>query len=60
MSCACENKKAATEYDRIHRLAKNLAKLENCLVGIFKTGAGTYDFSALPVDKDIIEVVSPY
>lgn len=62
MSCACENRKLGQEYDRIHRLAKALAKLEDCLVAIYQRPDGTYGFTAEPsaINEPIVEYITQY
>lgn len=61
MSCACENKKLGQELERIRRLAKSLARMEDADVGIFRNADGTYGFAkAANIDKPIIEYISPY
>lgn len=62
MSCACEHKKMSSEYKRILRLAKALAKLEDENVAIYANGDGTYGFclASLEIDKTIVEYISPY
>lgn len=61
MSCACEHKRLASEYERMHRLAKATAKLQNKTVTLYKNDDGTYGFTTdTETDKPIIEYVSPY
>ena len=63
MSCACEHKRMAGEYDRMWRLAKALAKLQKLTVALFKNPDGTYGFSVVSddiTDKEIVEYISPY
>lgn len=62
MSCACEHKKMSSEYERILRLAKTLAQMEDESVAIYANGDGTYGFclASLEIDKTIIEYISPY
>lgn len=61
MSCACENKKLAKEYERIYRLAKATAKLQQTTVALYKNADGTYDFTnETDINKPIIEYISPY
>lgn len=62
MSCACENKKMSSEYQRILRLAKAFARLEDETVAIYANADGTYGFclSSLEIEKTIIEYISPY
>ncbi len=61
MSCACEHKKMASEYERMYRLAKMTAKLHDKTVALYKNDDGTYGFTTdTETDKPIIEYVSPY
>lgn len=45
MSCGCENKKRASEYERQRDLAKKYAVMEQCLVELRLKGDGTYSFN---------------
>ena len=61
MSCACEHKKLASEYERMKRLAKASAVLNEQTVVLFINEDGTYGFtSELEIKKKIIEYISPY
>ena len=62
MSCACEHKKMSSEYQRILRLAKAFARLEDDTVAIYANADGTYGFclASLEIEKTIIEYISPY
>ncbi len=62
MSCACNNKRLAQEYDRIWRLAKGWAKMEEATAVIYKCEDGTYGFASEidEIDKQIVEYVTPY
>lgn len=62
MSCACENKRMGQEYERIRRLAKAWAIMEEVTVVMYKNSDGTYGFtSALDkVGKPIVEYITPY
>ncbi len=62
MSCACEHRKLGQELDRIRRLAKAYAKMEDVIVIIIKNPDGTYGFcpEASETDKDIVEYITPY
>lgn len=61
MSCACEHKKLASEYDRMRRLAKATAELDGKTVAIYKNTDGTYGFTTnTETDKTIVEYISPY
>lgn len=62
MSCACEHKRMSSEYERILRLAKAFAQLEEDTVAIYANDDGTYGFclASLEIDKTIIEYISPY
>lgn len=45
MSCACQNKKLASELDRISRLARKMAIIEQCIYEVRKHDDGTYSFN---------------
>lgn len=61
MSCACEHKKMASEYERMLRLAKATAILHEKTVALYKNDDGTYGFTTdTEIDKTIVEFVSPY
>lgn len=62
MSCACEHKKLGSEYQRIRKLAKALAVMQNDTVALYKNEDGTYGFSVISetVTKPILEFISPY
>mgnify|MGYP000678332839 CR=1 FL=1 len=61
MSCACEHKKLASEYNRMLRLAKATAKLDEKTVALYKNEDGTYGFTTdTEIDKQIVEYISPY
>ena len=64
MSCACENMKKGRELDRIYRLAKAYAVMEDVSVCIYKKTDGTYEFCPLSneieIDNEIIEYITPY
>lgn len=61
MSCACENKRYSSEYDRIRRLAKASAMIQETTVAIFANPDGTFDFTTdTETDKPIVEFISPY
>ena len=61
MSCSGENKRLSSEYERIHRLAKATAKLNDETVGIYKKEDGTYGIAGeAESDKIIIEYITPY
>jgi len=45
MSCGCENKKKAGEYERMKSLAKKAAVLNECIVELRLRDDGTYTFS---------------
>lgn len=46
MSCACNNKRLAQEYDRIYRLAKAWAKMEDETAVIYKNDDGSFGFTS--------------
>lgn len=62
MSCGCENRRLGSEIERIRRLAKAFAKMEETTVMLIGNDDGTYGF--LPInketDKTIIEFITPY
>ena len=62
MSCACEHKKLGSDLDRIRRLAKAYAEMEQTTVAIVRNSDGTYGFCALSdnITKPIIEYISEY
>ncbi len=64
MSCACEHKKLGSDLDRIRRLAKAIAKMEQCTVAIVRNDDGTYGFCAIKenitITKPIVEYISEY
>lgn len=61
MSCACEHKRLASEYDRMRRLAKAAAKLRGKTVALYKNDDGTYGFTTdTDSDKSIVEYITPY
>lgn len=47
MSCGCENKRKASEYDRMRRLAKTFAVMRQHVVELRKSSDGTYSFNSL-------------
>lgn len=61
MSCGCEQKKLASEYERMRRLAKATARLQGVTVALCRNGDGTYSIATdLETDKPIIEFITPY
>lgn len=61
MSCSCEQKKLASEYERMRRLAKATAKLHTKTVALYQNKDGTYGFTTdAEINKPIIEYISPY
>lgn len=61
MSCSCENKRLASEYERMLRLAKATAKLHNETVALYRNDDGTYGFTLdTEINKQNIEFISPY
>lgn len=61
MSCACENKKMSSEYERMKRLAKASAKLNDKTVALYINDDRTYGFTIdTEIDKKILEYISPY
>lgn len=45
MSCGCENKKKAGEYERMSSLAKKAAILSGCIMELRLKDDGTYAFN---------------
>lgn len=62
MSCACEHKKLSSEYERMKRLAKACARLQEQTVGLYKNPDDTYAFCVVTEtsDKQFLEYLSPY
>lgn len=62
MSCACEQRKMASDLERTRRLAKGCARLEEKTFIIFKRDNGTYGFQpeSEETDKPIVEYITPY
>lgn len=61
MSCACENKKLSKEHERMRRLAKATAILQETDVVLYKNADGTLGISTdLDTDRQILEYLSPY
>lgn len=62
MNCGCENRRLASEKERIRRLAKSFAEMEGTTVALYMNEDGTYGF--LPVSKvtqnKIIEYITPF
>ena len=50
MSCGCENKKKASEYERMTRLAKTCAKMEGAIMELRLSDDGTYNFNRVGVE----------
>lgn len=61
MSCSCEQKKLASEYERMRRLAKATARLHIKTVALYQNEDGTYGITTdTEINKPIIEYISPY
>ena len=62
MSCGCENKRMASEYERMRRLAKGLAVMEGVTVVLYKNDDGTFYFAKVSeeISKKIVEYITPY
>lgn len=62
MSCACENARMSKELERVHRLAKALAKIEDDIVAIYINDDGSYGFIQVSedIEKPILEYITPY
>lgn len=50
MSCGCENKKIASERERIAELAKKCAVMEQCIMELRLKDDGTYTFNRVGVE----------
>lgn len=51
MSCGCNNRNIAMEYERIASLAKKAAMLDKCNYVVYRKPDGTYAF-----DKEGVEI----
>ncbi len=62
MSCACEHKKLGSDLDRIRKLAKAYAQMEQTTVAIVQNADGTYGFCSFSdnITKPIVEYISEY
>lgn len=61
MSCACENTRMSKERDRMRRLAKAFAIIENVTAVIYKKDNGMLDFAPASDEiENIIEFITPY
>lgn len=62
MSCACENRRLGQEYERIRRLAKAWAKMEDKTTVLYQNEDGTYGFTSISEEivKPIVEYITPY
>ena len=62
MSCACENKRLRQEYERIRRLAKVWAEMEEETAVLYRNEDGTFGFASASEEivKPIVEFVTPY
>ena len=61
MSCACEHKKLSSEYERMRRLAKATACMNECTVALYRNEDGTYGISTdEKPDKEIVEYITQY
>lgn len=47
MSCGCDNKQRASEYERMRSLAKKAAILSGCIMEMRLRDDGTYAFNCL-------------
>lgn len=50
MSCGCENKKIASERERIAELAKKCAVMEQCIMELRLKDDGTYTFNRVGIE----------
>ena len=50
------------EYERVFRLAKSLARMEEADAVIYRNGDGSYGFALAEnvSDNEIVEIVTPY
>lgn len=62
MSCDCEHKKLGGEIDRIRKLAKAYAQMEDTTVAIYSNPDGTYGFCSISVEinKPIVEYITQF
>ncbi len=62
MSCDCEHKRMGADYERMRRLAKALARMEDETVAMYRNPDGTYGFglAGRESEKTITEYISPY
>jgi len=62
MSCACEHKKTNSDIERIRRLAKACAVMEDAIVVIYSNTDGTYGFckASSEIAKPIVEYITQY
>jgi len=62
MSCACEHKRLGQEIERIRRLAKGYAEVEQKTTVLYKNSDGTYGFCCMGYenDREIVEYITPY
>lgn len=61
MSCGCEHKKLASEYERMRRLAKATARLQENTVALYRNDDGTFGISPdLEIKKNVMEFITPY
>lgn len=62
MSCGCENQRMSSERERMRRLAKALAKMEDATVALYRNEDGTYGFAlaSTEIKKPIVEYITPY
>lgn len=61
MSCGCEHKKLASEYERMRRLAKATARLQGNTVVLYRNDDGTFGISSdLEIKKNVVEFITPY
>lgn len=52
MSCECENKKRASELERISSLARKMAIIEQCIFVVRMLDDGTYSFNKIGFDNN--------
>lgn len=62
MSCGCLNKMLSQELDRIRKLAKGLARMEDTTVVIYRNPDGSYGFTSFidETDNPIVEYITQY
>lgn len=62
MSCHCEHKKLGGEIERIRKLAKAYARMEDTTVAIYSNTDETYGFCRISaeISKPIVEYITQF